>query len=94
MKMESRVTIFQLQELVERAIQECVEADYIHGEVNAIESAKHISKTVIGELVELEVLRKIQAISRTQKEVSKDLEFLDSVVIEEHKKINLRISGN
>lgn len=80
-----RKTVLDLEEIVGRALSECVEAKMISAEgesllyVETEKVAKHIALTVIGELHELEVLRKIGPVIRAVNGILKDFEFFDEV---------------
>jgi hypothetical protein len=46
--------------------------------INEQEVASHISKTIIGELLEFEIVRRAAAIEREEERVKRDLEFVAS----------------
>lgn len=61
---------------------------------NKDELVKHISRTIVGELYELELIRRIAPIFREVKRLTSDFEFLD---VKEQERINisgLRIAPN
>lgn len=80
-----RKTVLDLEEIVGRALSECVEAKMISAEdegalyLETPKVAKHIAMTIIGELHELEVLRKIGPVIRAVSSLIKDFEFFDEV---------------
>jgi hypothetical protein len=85
-------TIYELKEIIERCFKECEEAGFIrfigfHHEgkefpptfvlVNPGGVADHISKTIIGELMEFEVLRKLAPMFRTFRSIEANMKYLD-----------------
>lgn len=105
-KQNAPSTVFQLEKLIERCFDEAQKAGYIKIYLNApIEVdnipviidkpklIKHISMTIIGELFEFEVVRKLGPFLKMLKELSKDCEFLENQEKDYVKKQTLRI-GN
>ena len=80
-----RKTVLDLEEIVKRTLNECVEAKMISAEgdgllyVQTEKVAKHIALSIIGELHELEVLRKIGPVIRAINSIIRDFEFFDEV---------------
>lgn len=58
---------------------------------NAEEVASHISKTLIGELLEFEILRRLGPAFRSMRNVENDLDFLFRKQLQEASVGNLRI---
>ena len=80
-----RKTVLDLEEIVKRTLNECVEAKMISAEdegalyMETAKIAKHISLSIIGELHELEVLRKIGPVIRAINSIIRDFDFFDEV---------------
>jgi len=72
---------------VEGKMQEFIQAQVIADERKL---AEHIALTIIGELRELEVLRKVAPMFRAFRQIENDLNELDVVAVEEFKLRNLR----
>lgn len=86
-------TMYDIHRLVERALDECVEAGHIikvpysRGEVGVEDSIfafasradaiKHIAFTIQGELFELELCRRLSPIFRGVARLAKDFQYLD-----------------
>lgn len=100
--MDQFKTQFEMKEVIQRCLKECKEAGYIAsfktinaGEVETIVSqdaiADHISKTLIGELLEFEIIRKLSPVIRQQRSIERDLFLLDEKQKLESSFPNLRI---
>jgi hypothetical protein len=75
-------TIYELKDIIKRCLNECEQAGYIatvNKKIIVDEDmvAEHISKTIIGELLELEILRKLSPIFRTLDSIKVNMKFLD-----------------
>jgi len=90
MTQEPRKTVYDLENIIERCFEECVKSEYIQKQitaerdeiaviVNRDEVVKHISKTIIGELHELEVIRRISPIFREFRRLEKDFQHFDDL---------------
>lgn len=86
--MEDLKTIYELKELIERCFDECKKAGHIQevvdrdGDIavaiiNSDAIADHISKTIIGELMEFEILRKLSPMFRTFRSIEDQMKILD-----------------
>lgn len=83
MESQAPKTVYQLNEIVEKALKECREAklirpDFEGGIVISQEAAEHISKSVIGELHELEIIRRLAPIFREIPRLVKDFQLVDA----------------
>lgn len=98
-----RYTQYELRDLVRRCFEECkknkaitlVSPGLLGKEVEALTDKnaviEHIAKTIIGELFELEILRKLGPTIRQQKSIEADMEFLEKRADEEWRRQNLRV---
>lgn len=59
--------------------------------INSDQIADHISKTIIGELLEFEVLRKLSPMFRQLRSIEKNMEFLDDKHAKDSAMQSLRI---
>ena len=99
-------TAYQMKEIVLRCLKEAKEVGYIverhitttdgkvvelDALVNSDELANHISKTIIGELLEFEIIRRQSAILRSQKSINQDIEYLDGEFANYQRNLALRI---
>ena len=79
--MDQLKTVFEMKDIIERCLVECQEAGYITKDgrimVNTDAICDHISKTLIGELMEFEVLRKLAPMFRQLRSIEKDMGYLD-----------------
>lgn len=97
--MESRApkTVYQLEQIVKRALEECVQAGTIRKEVvednhfNIDAAASHISQTIIGELHELEIIRRLAPIFREIPRLVKDFQLIDAEQATESHRAALKI---
>jgi hypothetical protein len=97
------ITIYELQSLVSRCIDEAEKAEFIieltipsadpavekkvKVLLNKEELVKHISRTIVGELFELEIIRRLAPVFREVKRLCNDFELLD---IKEQERINIQ----
>jgi len=105
--LEKRLTIYNLEGIVERCLAEAEEAGYLKriafhrttgeetsvvpGIVNRLELVKHISKTIIGELHEFEVIRRISPVFREFKRLAEDFAFFDEQQAEYQRLLATRV---
>src|SRR3990172_5545019 len=94
--------IYNLEGIITRCFEEGKRAGWIKEKttaltmttewviVNEYELVKHISKTTIGELYELEVIRKLAPIFRMFRELNNDFLEIDQSTNEEFRRLNLR----
>lgn len=88
------VTSYELQSLIERCFAECKEANFIAANLetkqtillNEGEVINHIANTIIGELHELEMIRRIAPMFREVRRLEGDFNMLDD---KEQQRINL-----
>ncbi len=100
-KQEATVTTqYDLQALVRRCLQECEKSGHIEVQDEGLslvitdreEVIKHIANTVVGELTELEIIRRIAPIMREIPRLEKDFQFLDDRARTSVAEGNLRIA--
>ncbi len=96
-------TIYEMKAIINRCFEECKDAGHTisydtvgpHGVITVLINqdaiADHISKTLIGELLELEILRKLSPLFRQFRSIEKDLQFLDEQAARESGFQSLRI---
>ena len=97
-------TIYDMEKIIKRCFEEAREAGYLKPIlssddslaerdviVNEIELAKHISMTLIGELVEFELIRRISPIFRAVEGIRTQFSYLDGRQAMEADVQNLRI---
>lgn len=106
MTLQQLKTQFDLEEIVKRCFAECVDAKCIEIEgqtdkhamgstakiiINEDQVASHISKTIIGELLEFEIIRRMTAVSREAPRIDRDLEYITSMERIHNEKLGIRI---
>lgn len=95
--MEKPKTVYQLEQIVKKALEECVQAGSIRKEVvednhfNMDAVANHISQTVIGELHELEIIRRLAPIFREIPRLVRDFEHVDTEQTADSRRGSLKI---
>lgn len=89
-----KATIYQLRKVITKAFEEAEQAGLTQGAgiVKKPELIEHITRTVIGELYELEVLRKIGPIFRMFKELVEDFKYLDDQQAAESKRLSTTVT--
>lgn len=107
---ETRKTIYDLEKIVERCFEEAIKAEYIAKSTgnsaefklsvtdyiikNRQDLIRHISHTIVGELYELEIIRKLQPFARALPQILEDFRFLDSSMNAESRKMSLRMKDH
>jgi hypothetical protein len=98
-----RLTQFDLEELIGRCLEECVASGYIQKSqvadstvthetiINRVETLKHISKTIIGELLEFEIIRRWAPWEREHKRLDADLQHIVEREAQYRQLLGLRI---
>lgn len=90
-------TQHDLKKLIERCFEECerngaiVEANNTKILLRPMVVSEHITRTIIGELYELEILRKLGPLMRQQKAIESDMKMLEERSDEEWKLAQRRV---
>ena len=96
---------FDIPSIIARCFDECKEAGYIesvvavkagvHSDVDSIVNptaiAEHISKTLIGELLEFEIMRRLAPIYREDERIKRDLQLIEAEHVRHANLAGLRI---
>lgn len=85
---EIRKTKFEMEDIIQRCFEECISAGYVERVddasakkkvdviINKLELARHISKTLMGELLEFEMCNRLAPYFREHNRLQRDSEFL------------------
>lgn len=96
-------TSLDLKEIITRCVKESEDAGHItnitelngkviKGLINEDAFCDHVAKTVIGELHELEIIRKLAPMFRMFRSIERDMEFIENRQVAEQNIANLRIN--
>lgn len=99
---DRRKTQFDMEDIINRCLDECVDAEYILREEvapdtirliikNKKETVAHISKTLIGELLEFEIVRRSAPWFREYRRLDADLQIVTEAQLREQGLASLRL---
>lgn len=94
---DDKTMCLDLDKLIARCFDECEQVGYLLKSgtkrviVNQEELVKHIQKTIIGELFELEICRRLAPIFREAERLSRDFSYLEARDAQEKMMLSMRI---
>lgn len=110
MDTENRKTIYDLEKIIERCFDEGIKAEYVSKSTGSSAEFKlsitdyiiknrqglitHISHTIIGELHELDLIRKLQPFARALPQILDDFSFLEDRMNSQSRKMSLRMKDH